>query len=239
MIAAYSLLRRRWAEWLVMLVFLLLAITAVFAPLAFTSLAKVEYAPAFNAALSIGTSGIVAFIFYYVVSERIEGKKRNLVRKSALQTYLDAKHNIAVAIIHASQKGGRNDLSADSATINQVLSIAGFKALFEGGKYGHEGFYAFQNQMSDHTPEYDEIVFNLKIIERAFDRFVDEIHFNNGEAYQFFIRLDATMRRIEHNGTGYDESKLLCRFIWEIFAGWNFIDGSLDHDPIERAIRTA
>lgn len=239
MSALRTLVRRRWSEWTVILFFVVLAAVAIFAPLVCTSLSKIEYAPAFNAALSIGTSGIVAFIFYYVVTERIERKRHKFARESALRTYQDAKHNIAIAIIHASQKGGRDDLAADSATIDQILSIAGFKALFEGGRFGHEGFYAFQNQMSDHTPEFDEIVFNLKIVERALDRLVDEIHFDNNEAYQFFVRLDAIMRRIEHNGTGYDESKLLCQFIWEIFGGWNPIQGSLDYDPIERAIRTA
>lgn len=34
----------------------------------------------------------------------------------------------------------------------------------------------------------------------------------------------------------YDESKALCRFVWEIFAGFNFIDGDRGYDIIEKMI---
>ena len=90
--------------------------------------------------------------------------------------------------------------------------------------------------MTEQTAEYDEIVFNLKIMGRAFDRLVDTIHFEDDRSYDFFVRADALLRRIELNGPGYDESKLLCRFLWEIFSGWNSIHGELGHDPVERAI---
>jgi hypothetical protein len=93
--------------------------------------------------------------------------------------------------------------------------------------------------MSDPTPEYDEIVLNLQIIGRAVDRLVDANLLGDPESYNFLVRLDAMLRRIERNGAGYDESKLLCSFIWQIFAGWNFIEGDLGYDPIERAIQKA
>lgn len=231
------MINRRWPELSVLAFFVALALAAIVAPLAVPMLAEAKYAPAFNAALSIGTSGIVAFIFYYVVNERLERRRRELVRQGALRAYRDAKHNIALAIIHASQKGGREDISADIETIDKVLTIAGFKETFEGGREADEGFYAFENQMSDHTPEYDEIIFNLKIMGRAFDRVIDTNQFDDPKAYDFFVRLDALIRRIERNGPGYDESKPLCRFMWEIFAGWNFVQGNLGHDPIEQALK--
>lgn len=233
------IIRHRWPEWIVMLLFIFLAVGALVAPLKCKVLADAQYAPALNAALSIGTSGTAAFIFYYIVSERLERKKRELVREGALRAYRNAKRIIALAIIHASQKGGRDDLSSDSDTIDEVLTIDGFKKLFEGGREAHEGFYAFQNQMSDQTPEYDEIVFNLKIIGRAFDRLIDNNHLRDSRSYDFFVRLDALLRNIEHKGPGYDESRLLCSFIWEIFSGWNLIKGPLGYDPIEQALETA
>ena len=216
-----------------------MAAGSIAGPLVIPDLADARYAAGFNAALSIGTSGLVAFIFYYVVNERLERRKRELVRQGVLRTYQDAKRNIALAIIDASRNGGRDDLSANAETIDKVLTIAGFKELFEGGREAHEGFYAFQNQMSDRTPEYDEIVFNLKVMGRAFERLVDTNHFDDARSYDFFVRLDAMLRRIEQNGPGYDESKLLCRFMWEIFSGWNSIQGELGHDPIERAIEAS
>lgn len=231
--------KRRWLEWIALLGFALLTSGSLVAFSVFPNDQVIRYTPALNVALAIGTSGIVAFIFYYVVSERIEVRRRDLVKQGALRSYRNAKHDIALAVIQASRKGGRSDLVADHSTIERALTVDGFKAMFDGGQQADEGFYAFENQMSDPTPEYDEIVLNLQIIGRAVDRLIDANLLDNPEAYNSLVRLDAMLRRIERNGAGYDESKLLCSFIWQIFTGWNFIDGNLGYDPIERAIRNA
>ncbi|MBW4652665.1 MAG: hypothetical protein KME20_06450, partial [Kaiparowitsia implicata GSE-PSE-MK54-09C] len=227
--------QRRWMEWFVLLAFVLLTVGSLFLLSSLSSQNATQYTPALNVARAIGTSGVVAFIFYYVVSERIEVRRRDLVRQGSLRSYRNSKHDIALAVIQASRKGGRSDLIADHETIERALTMRGFKELFEGGGEAHEGFYAFQNQMSDQTPEYDEIILNLQIIGRAVDRLIDASLLEDPDSYHFLVRLDAMLTRIERNGAGYDESKLLCSFIWQIFAGWNFIEGHLGYDPIERA----
>ena len=89
--------------------------------------------------------------------------------------------------------------------------------------------------MSHHTFEFSEIIFNLKIIDSAAERLlVSGIDLEEG-AYERLISLSHIIRRIEANGAGYDESKRLCQFIWEMFAGWNWADGQLDYDPVEKA----
>lgn len=231
-----SRLIHRWPEAVGFIFFLGLSAVPLALLLAPPSPETAKYAPALNTALSIGTGGLVSFLFYYLVNERLELRRRNLLRSSVSGTYREAKSNIAWAVIHASQKGGRTDLCADSATVDRALTVEGFRSLFEGGRQANEGYYAFQNEMSSNTPEYDEIVFNLKVIARASERLIDNGAVDDRRTYDFFVRLSTTVDRIERNGPGYDESKLLCGFIWEIFAGWNFVDGHLGYDPIERAI---
>lgn len=226
----------RWAKWITFCLFVVLASGSVIAPMLYGPLSEPRFAPPLNALLSIGTSGIVAFIFYYVVNVGLERQRANMVRLGAARTYKDAKRNIALAIIHASQKGGRNDLSADTETINLILTTNGFKTTFEGGREADEGYYAFENQMSERTPEFDEIIFNLNSMARAFSRLTDSVHVADQNTYDFFVRLDGIVRRIERNGAGYDESKHLCSFIWEIFTGWNFVTGDYGGDPIEKAL---
>ncbi|MDQ2860585.1 MAG: hypothetical protein M3T55_07655 [Pseudomonadota bacterium] len=169
-------------------------------PFAILSLGAAKYAATFNAALSIGTGGIVSFLFYYLVNGRLERKRRNLLRGSVQGIYREAKYNIVLAVINASQKGGRMDLSADLTTIEQALTTQGFKSLFEGGHEGDEGYYAFQNEMSSRTPEYDEVVFNLKVIARAAERLIDQSAVEDRCTYDFFVRLSALVERIERNG---------------------------------------
>lgn len=195
--------------------------------------------PALNALLSIGTSGVVAFLFYYVVSVRLERRRSRVIREGNLSAYRVAKHNIAVAVLAASQRGGRDDLSVDTDTIDQCLTVSGFRQLFEGGREATEGFYAFQNQMHEQTYEFSEILLNLKVIESAAERLVLSGMILDEKVYKRLVSLSHIIRRIESNGPGYDESKRLSQFIWEMFAGWNWVDGQLDHDPIEHAFAAA
>jgi len=231
-----SWLCRRWPEVLGLFAFLGLSTASLILPLVSPSFAAPRFAPAFNAGLSIGTGGLVSFLFYYLVNERLEHRRRKLLQNSVRDTYEDAKSNIALAIIHASQKGGRADLSADFGTIARMLNTDGFRSSFEGGREASEGYYAFQNQMSSRTPEYDEIVFNLKVIARAGERLIDNNAVDDERTHGLFVRLSTLVQRIEQSGPGYDESKILCSFIWEIFAGWSFVDGHLGYDPIKRTI---
>lgn len=223
-------------EWFLLATFLALTIGSLFLPIWRQEFVGARYSPTLNATLSIGTGGLTSLVFYYVMTERLERRRRRLIRDGLRSTYSEAKRNIAFAVVHASQKGGRKDLQADSDTIDRVLTVEGFRELFERGSQGDEGFYAFENQMSDPTPEYDEVIFNLKIISRALERVVDGHRVDDARTYNFFVRTSAFITRIERNGPGYDESKPLCSLIWEMFAGWNAIDGKVGYDPIERAI---
>ncbi|MCH4267713.1 MAG: hypothetical protein LKF80_04855 [Brevundimonas sp.] len=198
--------------------------------------AKATFAPLFNAAASVGTGGLVSLILYWSLTRRLERHTKNIVKAAALESYANAKHEIAWSVVHASMKGGRSDLAGTSETIDLMMKPAGFRSLFEGGRESHEGFYAFQNEMSDATPEYVEIVFNLKRIARSPERLLDSGAVHDPKLYSMLIRLDALVQRIEKNGAGYDQSKLLCSFIWEIFTGWNVGEGDTGGDPILRAL---
>jgi len=228
-----------WPEWLVFASFIGLALFSIIIPLTIDASSATKYNPMFNALLSIGTSGIVAFIFYYVVNSRIDNRKKKIVKKNALKHYKFAKESIALAIIHASQKGGRKDIKPDTKTINKMLSTEGFKELFRDGRYANEGFYAFQNQMDERTYEYDEIIFNLKIIRRSINRLIDNDLFYESGSYNIFVNLDALLSRIESREPGYDESKMLCKFIYQLFSGFNMVSGNTGYDSIQRGIETA
>lgn len=119
------------------------------------------------------------------------------------------------------------------------MSIKGFREMFEGGSESDEGFYAFQNQMHHETYEFSQIILNLKIVEAAAERLMASGVVLDEDVYKRPVSVSHVIRRIENSGAGYDESKPLSRRIWEMFAGWNWADGQLDCDPIERAFLKA
>jgi hypothetical protein len=42
--------------------------------------------------------------------------------------------------------------------------------------------------------------------------------------------------RLERIGPGYDEEKVLSRFVWEIFGGFSWVEGYRGYDIVERMI---
>jgi hypothetical protein len=42
--------------------------------------------------------------------------------------------------------------------------------------------------------------------------------------------------KLKSSEAGYDESKPLCRFIWEMFTGFSWVEGYREYDPIEKTI---
>lgn len=54
--------------------------------------------------------------------------------------------------------------------------------------------------------------------------------------FSFFKRLELMLLSLQRSQPGYDEAKPLCRFIYEMFSGFNIVEGHRGYDPIEKMI---
>lgn len=194
------------------------------------------WADFFGIAVGFLASGITSFLFYFLVVYVPERRRKKTIKSNLLQIYRDIKRDILQQVIHASIKGGRSDLEASCEEIERLMDPNEFRATFRDGREGHEGFYAFMNQMSDNTPEFQEIILNLKMLSKQIEFVIHNLSFDDESLFGFFKRLELTLLALKNSRPGYDESKELCRFILEICAGWGFVKGYRDHDIIERMI---
>ena len=201
------------------------------------SIPKMPWWPdVFAVASNVLTGGVVSFLFYVLVVAVPERRKKRIIKTNITKVYRTIKEDILWEVVSASIKGGRDDLALDPDTIANLMTISGFKAAFDGGREANEGFYAFANQMNSPTFEFQAIVLDLGILSKQIDFLLHNYSFDDQELFNFFKRLETFLVRLEHSSAGYDESKELCGFIREIFAGFNFFEGKRDHDIIERMI---
>lgn len=190
----------------------------------------------FAIAINLLAGGLVSFLLYYLVVYLPEARKKSIIKANLQKMYKNIKTDMLWAIVHASIKGGRHDLIPSPEFVQSLASPAAFKKAFEGGHEGDEGFYAFENQMSDETPEFRQIVQSLKMLSKQIEFALHNYTIEDQDVFDFFKRLELLLMSLQASGAGYDESKLLCRFIWEVYAGWNWIDGDTGHDPIQKMI---
>lgn len=176
---------------------------------------------------------LVSFLFYYLVVAWPEARRKKLLKSNALARYKRTKKSILWQVVFASRKGGRHDLSTQTDDVDSLMELKAFQNTFENGKESTQGFYAFQNQMSGKTHEFEEIILNLKILQRQFEFLIDNYPIENGDALDRIRGIAFHLERLIHTEPGYDGSKPLCEFIWEMFSGWEMMKGYQLRDQYE------
>lgn len=203
----------------------------------FSSLAKPSWwVDGFAVAVNFVAGGIVSFFFYWLVVYVPEQRKRRVIKDSLTRMYRNIKEDILYQVVFASIKGGRHDLEPNTDTIDRLMTPSGFKQAFDDGREADEGFYAFANQMSDDTPEYRQIILNLEMLAKQIEFVLHNYTMDDERLFGFFKRLELMLLSLRRSPPGYDESKPLCRFVNEIYSGWNFVEGDRGYDIIEKMI---
>ncbi len=190
----------------------------------------------FAVSVNLLTGGAVSFLFYFLVVFIPERRKKTIIKTNLKASYLNIKRDILWQVVFASRKGGRSDISTDSETIDNLMDMQKFKDAFSSGREGNEGYYAFCNQMSDDTPEFREILLKFKMLAKQIEYILDNYGFEDQQVFDFLKRLEMFLMRMEVQKPGYDESKLLCNFIYELFSGWDMIEGYRSYDKIQKMI---
>jgi hypothetical protein len=215
----------------------LVALTALIAAHFALNLSSIKWWPdVFAIATNMLTGGLVSFLFYNLVVYLPEARKKLIIKSNLQKMYKSIKIDLLWAIVQASIKGGRRDLCASLELVESLASPSVFKKTFADGREANEGFYAFQNQMHDETPEFQQIVRSLTMLSKQIEFALHNYSIEDQAVFDFFKRLELLLMSLQANRPGYDESKPLSNFIWEIFAGWDWIKGYIGHDPIQRMI---
>lgn len=215
----------------------IIALSLLLAVHFYTAVASQKWwADSFAVLTNLLAGGLVSFLFYFLVVVIPERRRRGIVKANLLQIYRNIKEDMLASVVQASIKGGRTDLSGYHEEIIELMSPVAFKEAFSHGREADEGFYAFENQMKYDTDEYRRIVLNLEMLAKQIEFLLHNYSIDDQGLFNFFKRLEIVLRRLQTNGPGYDEAKPLCRFIWEIYAGWNWDDEYTGKDRVEEMI---
>jgi hypothetical protein len=179
---------------------------------------------------------LVSFLFYYLVVGLPESRKRQVIKTNLIKTYNSIKTEIIWQIVFASREGGRHDLETSSDFVESLLDLKKFKEVFGNGRESNEGYYAFQNQMSEQTPQFDEIILSLNYLQKQIEFALHNFSVENQDTFDFLKRLEMLLMRLQKTEPGYDGSNQLCSFLWQICTGWHPINGYQNLDPVEKLI---
>jgi hypothetical protein len=97
-----------------------------------------------------------------------------------------------------------------------------------------ERWHAFLNNLDEH--HLDELRINLIFFEKEIEYILNNTDINDQRVFEFLNRLSSVVHSMWHTKLGYDETKPLARFLWEIFAGWDWVKGYQTRDVIDDMI---
>jgi hypothetical protein len=177
----------------------------------------------------LGIGALVSLAFYLLVVRLPEYQRRQRLKRS-LKLHYRAFRLDCIGIMLAVADGGYTGGQSEA-----LLDPKEFKKYFKQEVApGTERWHQFLNNLSE---------FYLRQLQNLMEQLRDELMFvlNNtdipkDEPFEFLKRLSAAMYSMKPVTLDDDEVKSLARFLWDVFAGWSFVDGYRKEDIIEKMI---
>lgn len=224
------------------ILFWLIIIVIIYALLTWCDISKYnnpndEWWPKFHDQASNFLIGfIISCFFYFLVVYLPDRRRRNIIKLNFTKMYENIKRDILHQIIFASQKEGIKNIHADFTTIETLMTIEGFKKVFSGGREANEGWYAFVNSIKTNQSESKKIISNLNFLSNQINFILAHYVILDKQLFSSLKNLELNIFQLNSLDLDCDDIKILSRFLWQMFTGWNFANGYSGYDPIKRII---
>ena len=169
---------------------------------------------------------VITVVFFWILVRLPEHRKRERIKKSFRQQYRVFKlacieNFLAVA-----------DGSFDSRQTEMLLSIEEFRRYFkEGVGYGKVRWDEVANKM---TPYYLDVTLSrMESLRQEISFVIHNTDVSDAETFEFLKRLSQAMLMQRNATLDYDSIKSFLGFFWNLFAGWDWIEGYRARDIVE------
>jgi hypothetical protein len=179
----------------------------------------------------LAVASVVSLIFYGLVVRLPDYRRRQRIKRSLADRYRRFKEDCISVMLGVADGSYEGDLP--ETLVDQEKFRVYFK---EKVSASQERWHAFLNNLDEG---------NLRELITLLEIFRDEIVFVLGstdipddEPFEFLKRLSAAIRSMRDTKLGYDETKLFARFLWEVYAGWDWTKGYSKGDIIKEMIES-
>lgn len=177
--------------------------------------------------LSIGY--IISGIFYLLVVWLPNWQRRRLIRENFEKQYFLFKEEAIKIFLSASDRG------YDSRFPSKLTDQKAFKDYFKKSVNGIRKWDVVHNELNDILLK--DLLVELEIFMNEVAFILNNVLIDDQNVFSFFKRLSQAVYRLKNSTLGYDDKKRLLGFLWELFAGWSFIDGYRVDDIVKIMIK--
>lgn len=187
-----------------------------------------QFAAGNSIIFSLSTGFLASMILYLLVVWYPSRQRKRLIKQNFGQQYLSFKHDMIGIFLSASQK------VYDSELPSKLSDQSEFKKFFtqpDNDDSRNIEWYAVLNGLNQYHLK--ELLVELEIFMNEVGYVLNTVEINDPNVFSFFKRLSQAVYRLKHSTLEYDDVKHLSGFLWELFAGWSFIDGYREDDIVK------
>lgn len=175
-------------------------------------------------ALSMGF--VVSSIFYGLVVSLPEKRRRLRIASNLERQYKDFKEDSIATFLSAMQNSYPADLP------RQLSNQKAFKDYFNTAyDESQSRWHRVLNGFDDYHLK--AVLTELQILREAVHYALNNVEVRDDDVFAFFHRLSQQVYKFQNTKEDYDDVKSLSGFLWQLFAGWSWIDGYRDEDIVE------
>lgn len=174
--------------------------------------------------LSVGF--IVSVIFYQIVFWLPDRRRRSLIKKNIKERYKFFKEDTISILLSACQRTYEGNLP------EKLTEQYEFRTYFKVAVNGSQNrWHAVQNGINDQLLK--DILVELELFMNEVSYVLNNIYIDDPEVFMFFKRLSMSVYKLK-NTTMEDENNIrqVFGFLWDLFAGWSYIEGYRSNDIV-------
>ena len=191
---------------------------------------SLDHADASNkVAYDLGIGGLTSLMFYGLLVRLPDWRRRRRIRRSLSGRYLAFKKDMISTMLGVAEGTYDYDL------VEKLVDLKQFKDYFkEGVGRDHERWHRFLNNLDEHNIR--DMLMAMEIFRADITHVMLTTDIEDVEASEFFKRLSALLYSHKDTTPEYDPVKQLSQFLWNVFAGWDWVSGYRERDIVQDMI---
>jgi hypothetical protein len=180
---------------------------------------------------TFAAGGAISILFYWILVQWPNLKKRQRIKKNLASQYLIFKTSCIENFLAVA------DDRILSSSPSELLSVAKFRKHFnEGVGDNRNRWHEVHNNMSDYY--LNNTLSRMEVLRLEILLAMQVVDFSDSHAYEVLKRFSNVIVMQRNASRDYDSIKSFLRIFWEIFAGWDLAHGYRDTDVIEEFINS-
>lgn len=180
---------------------------------------------------TLSTGFLLSAVFFFLVVDLPDRKRRQIITRNFVEQYDQIRLSLIEIFLVLSN-------SQQYENCENLLDKNEFKRYFKGAnENGEDRWSAIANGLQEKEYYLREVIFELRMLNDEIRFIRNALPIHDTELFEFLNRLSQAISRVELTQPEYDEIKGFCRFLWQLFTGYSFVDGYRNSGDIDDMIR--